>query len=39
MIHDEERHSLYLEGQLQAIHDTGIENYLATQMDQEGEGK
>lgn len=35
MIKDEERHSLYLEGQLQAIQDTGIENYLATQMDSE----
>lgn len=35
MIKDEERHSLYLEGQLQAIQDTGIENYLATQMDNE----
>jgi bacterioferritin len=33
MIQDEERHSLYLEAQLQVISDTGIENYLATQMD------
>jgi len=35
MIHDEERHSLYLESQLQAIQDTGIENYLATQMEED----
>ncbi|HVO79732.1 MAG TPA: bacterioferritin [Terriglobales bacterium] len=39
MIEDEERHSLYLESQLQAIRDTGIENYLATQMEAKGEGK
>lgn len=39
MIEDEERHSLYLESQLQAISDTGIENYLATQMEGKAEGK
>jgi len=33
MIKDEEGHVLYLEGQMQIIKDTGIENYLATQMD------
>lgn len=39
MIHDEERHALYLESQLQAIKDTGIENYLSTQMEEENEKK
>ena len=38
MIHDEEQHSLYLESQLGIIKEAGIENYLATQMDGEGEG-
>jgi bacterioferritin len=38
MIHDEENHSLYLEGQLHTIQEAGIENYLATQMDGEDAG-
>lgn len=33
LIHDEENHSHYLEGQLHIIKEAGIENYLATQMD------
>jgi len=32
MIKDEEGHTLYLEGQLHAIQEMGIENYLAEQM-------
>jgi bacterioferritin len=35
MIKDEENHSLYLEGQLHAIRETGIENYLSMQMEAE----
>jgi bacterioferritin len=38
MIEDEEKHSLYLEGQLHTIREAGIENYLAAQMDGEEEG-
>lgn len=38
MIHDEENHSLYLESQLGIIQESGIENYLATQMDGEKAG-
>ncbi|HYL14166.1 MAG TPA: bacterioferritin [Terriglobales bacterium] len=37
MIEDEEKHSLYLEGQLHTIREAGIENYLAAQMDGEEE--
>ncbi len=35
MIHDEERHTDYLEAQLHAIGEMGIDNYLATQMDED----
>jgi bacterioferritin len=38
MIQDEERHTLYLESQLRALGEMGIENYLATQMDGEESG-
>jgi len=38
MIHDEERHSLYLESQLGIIKEAGIENFLSMQMGGEGEG-
>jgi len=38
MIHDEEQHSLYLESQLGIIKEAGIENFLAQQMEGEGEG-
>jgi bacterioferritin len=38
MIRDEENHSLYLESQLGIIKDTGIENFLATQMDADDAG-
>ena len=39
MIHDEEQHSLYLESQLGIIKEAGIENFLAQQMEAEGEEK
>ncbi|HKN33736.1 MAG TPA: bacterioferritin [Terriglobales bacterium] len=38
MIEDEEKHSLYLGGQLHTIREAGIENYLAAQMDSEEKG-
>ena len=38
MIHDEERHTDYLEAQLHAIGEIGIDNYLATQMDEDNAG-
>jgi len=37
MIQDEERHIDYLEAQLHAIGEMGIDNYLSTQMDSKGE--
>jgi bacterioferritin len=38
MIKDEEAHSLYLEGELHAIRETGIEQYLSQQMHGEATG-
>jgi len=35
MIKDEEHHSNYLEGELHSIHEMGIENYLAQQMNKD----